>query len=638
MKTLLRRGLFGLRVLLVRIRFVGLMLAVALGVAYWDTALYALRRLDRPPPASASDVEFFCPMDPQIVRAEPASCPICGMPLSRRAKGAPPELPKGVLARVQLTPYRVALADVGTVEVARRPLEVAIDTVGAVAIDERRLARIASRVRGRVDRLFVDFTGVEVREGEPLVWLYSQELYTTARELLAARTAGGPVLEAARRRLLLWGLRPAQVERILARGEPETHVEVLSPISGTVVSKSVVAGDYVDEGTQMYTVADLSVLWMVARVYEDEAPLVHLGQPVEIRASAYPERTFEGHVSFVDPTIDPATRTVGVRVDVPNGHGLLRPGMSVRARLHAPVGPDGVPVRGQVEVVYRCCSACPDVLSREPGTCPRCAMPLTPVEERAPLGPGGAWECRCPMHPDHVVRSDRPGPCPECGAPLARENAPPPPRPAPVTVYECSGHPEATRDTPGICLPCGTMELIPRETTADEARALLAQARPEASAPLTGEGDVTLYECPGHPEATRDTPGICLPCGTMELLPRTVTAEEARERLSRARPEASRALAAPARDPALAHAPLAVPADAVIDTGGRRVAYVEVAPGIYDAVEVVVGPRVGPWLPVVRGLREGQRVVARGAFLVDAEARLNPAAASIYFGASSGGR
>ncbi len=653
MKTTLANALWGLRVLLVRVRFLALMLVVALAVAYWDDALHALRRLGRPPSTvdeAASTIEYFCPMDPQIVRSAPASCPICGMPLSKRDKAAPPALPPGVLARVQLSPYRVALADAGTVRVERRALEAVIDTVGAVAIDERRLARISSRVKGRADRLFVDFTGTEVREGEPLVLLYSQELFTTARELLAAR--GGPVFEAARRRLLLWGLSEHQIERILARGEPETHVEVLAPISGTVVAKRVVAGDYVEEGTEMYTVADLSVLWMVARVYEDEAPLVHLGQRVEVTSSAYPERAFEGHVSFVDPTVDPATRTVGVRVDVPNGDRLLRPGMYVRARLRAPIARDGVPTRRAAEVVYRCCSACPDVVSPAPGTCPQCGMPLTPVSSDAPVAPATSWECRCPMHPDEVFTSGAPGACGLCGAalvpaagsaPAAAGHVDPP---APVTVYECPGHPEATRDTPGICLPCGTMELLPREVPAAEAQALLAAAKPEASRPLAGSpdpapGTVTVYECPGHPEATRDTPGICLPCGTMELLPREVLAAEAQALLAAAKPEASRPLAGSADHahgeataPAPADAPLAVPVEAVIDTGARRLVYVESSPGVFDAVEVVVGPRVDGWYPVVRGLKEGQRVAARGAFLIDAEARLNPAAASVYFGAS----
>lgn len=369
---------WAVRVVLVRLRFIGLMVVVALIVASWDTILARLQRFTRPAVApdsvGAADHEYYCPMHPNVVRAEAANCPICGMPLSKRKKGEPETLPPGVLARVQLAPNRVRLAGVATTPVTRRALERVIDTVGTIDVDERRLARISSRVRGRVDDLFVDFTGVEVQAGEPLVNLYSQDLFTSSRELLLARGQGGPVFQAARQRLLLWGLSAEQLDAMLERGEPTVHVKVPSPISGTVMSKNVVAGDYVDEGTPMYTVADLSVLWMIARVFEDEATLVHLGQRVEIRASAYSDRVFEGFVSFVDPRIDARTRTVGVRVDVPNVAKLLRPGMYVRASLRTPIGPTGKVETTTPAVVYRCCSACPEIEQSTPGDCPKCGV------------------------------------------------------------------------------------------------------------------------------------------------------------------------------------------------------------------------------------------------------------------------
>lgn len=632
---------WGVRVALVRLRFIALMVLVAGVVASWDTLLARLEHLTRPPGAArggaahdAAEHEYYCPMHPNVIRAEPASCPICGMPLSRRVKGAPVELPPGVLARVELSPNRVRLAGVATTAVVRRPLEQVLDTVGTIEVDERRLARIAARVRGRVEELFVDFTGVEVRAGEPLARLYSQDLFTSSRELLLARAQGGPLFAAARQRLLLWGLDEQQLEAMLAAGEPAVHVTVPSPISGTVIAREVVAGDYVDEGSAMLTVADLSVLWMVARVFEDEAPLVRLGQPVQIRASSYPGRVFEGFVSFVDPRVDPRTRTVGVRVDVPNPAKLLRPGMYVRASLRAPLGPSGELTGGPAALVYRCCAAC-DVEADAPGDCPQCGMPLTPVETPAEAGAGG-YACRCPMHPDEVFRAPGPGLCGLCGAALVPEPASPgegapasrepaaPSEPATITLYECPGHPEMTVDHPAICTKCGTMEMIPREAPAAEARRILAEAaaargEPGAAAPASeahvhGEPPATrtIYECPMHPEATQDEPGLCEACGGMELIPREVPLDD---------------------DP---RHPLVLPVDAVIDTGTRRVVYRETEPGVYDAVEVVVGRRVGDFYPVLSGVRLGERVVSRGAFLVDAEARLSPAATANYFGASGG--
>ncbi|MBX3465478.1 MAG: efflux RND transporter periplasmic adaptor subunit [Planctomycetes bacterium] len=690
--------LWALRVIVVRLRFIGLMVIVALLVASWDTILVRLQRLTKPAVApdsvGLSEHEYYCPMHPNVIRAEPASCPICGMPLSKRKRGEPEALPPGVLARVQLAPNRVRLAGVATTLVTRRQLERVIDTVGTVDVDERRLARISARVKGRVDELFVDFTGIEVERGAPLAKVYSQDLFTSSRELLLAQKQGGPMLAAARQRLLLWGLSAEQIDAMVVAGEPAVHVTVPSPISGTVMSKSVVAGDYVEEGAPMYTVADLSVLWMIARVFEDEAPFVHLGQRVEIGASAYPGRAFEGFVSFIDPMIDPRTRTVGVRVDVPNGARLLRPGMYVRASLRTPIGPSGEVETATHPVVYRCCSACPEIEQTTPGDCPKCGMALTPVELSAGQSSSPGYACRCPMHPDRVFRAAGPGACGLCGAQLVPEAAdttePPAPTtpsngPSTVTLYECPGHPDMTLDHPGICTKCGTMELIPRDAPAAEARKILADAaaaRGEAiPAPSADPATITLYECPGHPDMTLDQPGICTKCGTMELIPRAVPADEARKILADA--AAARGVAPTAQAPNTSgpsadgpktrtiyecpmhpevtqdepgtcapcggmkliprevpvdddpNNPLVVPTDAVIDTGIRQVVYREAEEGVYDAVQVELGPRSGDFYPVISGLRLGDRVVTRGAFLVDAEARLSPAATSNYFGASN---
>jgi multidrug efflux pump subunit AcrA (membrane-fusion protein) len=700
-KSVGSKVLWGLQIVLVRLRFIGLMAAVALLVASWDQILVRLERLARPAATpdtvGSADHEYYCPMDPSVIRAEPAKCPICGMPLSKRKKGAPETLPPGVIARVQLAPNRVNLAGVGLAMVVRRPLEQAIDTVGVMQVDERRLARISARVRGRVERLYVDFTGVEVAKDAALACLYSQDLFTSARELQLARAQGGPTLEAAKQRLRLWGLSEDQITVMTENGgEPQVHVTVPSPISGTVMTRHVVAGDYVMEGSPMYTIADLSVLWMVARVFEDEARLVHTGQRVEIRSSAYPERTFEGRVSFVEPTVDAATRTVGVRVDVPNAERLLRPGMYVRALLRTPIGPGGVVEPGRHAVLYRCCSACPDVETDTPGPCEHCGMPLTPVDRPGPVAPADAYVCRCPMHPGQEYRSTVAGPCALCGASLVPEDqaaplataAPAGPRET-MTVYECPGHPEQTRDRPGNCDPCGTMDLIPRQVPLAEGQALVAKAaaeRGEAPASTPGGAEtMTVYECPGHPEQTRDRPGNCDPCGTMDLIPRQVSLAEGQALVAKAaaaRGEGPATPTAPQSPPGPQaggavrtrtiyecpmhpevtqdtpgecapcggmkliprevpvdddqRLPLVVPVDAVIDTGARKIVYRQSSPGVYDAVEVQLGPRVGDFHPVIAGLRAGDQVVARGAFLVDAEARLSPGAAVNYFGASAG--
>ncbi len=540
---------FAIRIILVRLRFVGLLVAAVLAVAYLDTIRAHVGRYTRPDVApddverggagaAAGAIEFYCPMHPGVVRAEPGSCPICGMPLARRKKTAGEALPDGVLARVDLTPYRVRLAGIETVRVERRPLERTIDTIGTIEVDERRVRRLSARVAGRVEKLHVNFTGVEVKADAPLYEIYSPdllesqkaylvELERVEREIRTSGEAPRATLEAVRQRLLLWGIRPEQIEELAKRREPSPILTIHSPIAGTVIAKDVYEGRYVQVGDDPLTVADLGVLWMVARVYEDEIGLVRLGAPVEIRSVAYPGQKFDGHVSFIDPMVEAETRTVRVRVDVENSTGLLKPGMYVRAVLRAPIGADGRVARAQAgDVVYRCCSACPEIETREPGPCPKCGMPLTPVEHERPGGsasPGASpspspspnedgdeWVCECAMHPDEVVRAKAPGTCPRCGARLVR---------------------------------------------------------------------------PGGP------PG----------------------------------------------GPLAVPLAAVIDTGRRKVVYKATADGVYDQVEVELGPRAGEHYAVISGLAEGDRVVARGAFLVDAEARLNPGASAGYFGVEGGG-
>lgn len=275
------------------------------------------------------------------------------MPLSRRKVGEAQALPAGVLNRTTLSPFRVRQAGIATHAVGYRRLVREIETVGTVATDERRLARITARVAGRVEELFVDFTGTHVEADAPLAALYSPDLLTTQEEYLIARRAvaaapaadgrqlagdAASTLAAARRRLELWGVSDHQIARLDATGSAETTLEILSPIAGTVIHKPVLTGQYVHEGTVLYTVADLSRLWVLADVHEDDAGLVALGQRVELITVADPGTVLEATVAFVDPVMQSASRTVRMRLDVANPDGKLRPGQFVTARLQLPLG------------------------------------------------------------------------------------------------------------------------------------------------------------------------------------------------------------------------------------------------------------------------------------------------------------
>jgi Cu(I)/Ag(I) efflux system membrane fusion protein len=504
------------KVVELRLRFIALMAATGLVFAYWDTLWNRYDKWTRPAAgthAAVAGVEYYCPMHPQVVQGEPGSCPICGMPLARRRKGEKATLPEGVTARVQLNPSRIAQAGIATAEVGYAPLTRTLTTLGSVGLDERRLASIPSKVTGRsrVEKLHVNFTGKEVKAGEPLAELYSPELDQAVQELLTAarradsdaaavRTDAGRSLLGDRRELVRlsgeklkrWGITQAQVDEILKQGKADSTVTILAPIGGTVVKKNVVEGDEVQAGFPMFVIADLGRVWVQAQVFEHQAGLVREGQAVEAVVEGFPGQTFPGTVEFVQPTLDPATRTVEVRFGLENpGHRLL-PGMFATVILKTSVAD----------------------------------MPAFRAL-RTPAPAGG--------HEGHaaVLTAEEQKICPVSNARLGSMGEP--------IAVEARGRKVWT-----CCAAC------PPKLKAQPAKYL------------------TRLDAPPHDEV------------------------------------------------------LSVPESAVIDTGDRRVVYVEAEPGVFEGRAVVLGPRIGDRFPVLEGLALGERVAATGAFLIDAESRLNP--------------
>jgi Cu(I)/Ag(I) efflux system membrane fusion protein len=346
---------FLILVKLARLRFVAVLLVIGIVITQWDLLMAYYDRWTRSAGAAevaSGDHEYFCPMHPLVVRDNPKEkCPICFMPLSKRKKGDVKEevLPAGVVNRVQLSPYRVALAGIGTWTLDYIPLSKEITAVGYIEFNERGERNVPARVAGRLDKLFVNETGQMVREGDPLASLYSPELIVSVQNLLDARKGNNRSLEqSARRRLELLGIGDRQIDEILERGTAETHLVIGSPISGHVVNKYVREGQYVEEGTSLYDVVDLSTVWIEAQIYEDDLSFlpIDLGHPerqqtaesIDVMATtrALPNEVFRGKLTFVYPHVDERTRTVTARFELANPDHKLRPGSTATVTLRVP--------------------------------------------------------------------------------------------------------------------------------------------------------------------------------------------------------------------------------------------------------------------------------------------------------------
>lgn len=263
--------------------------------------------------------------------------------------------PSGVagMAEVQVASDRRQMIGVRTEPIQVRPLVRRIRTVGLVAADERAVRKVQTKISGWVERLFVNFTGQRVQAGEPILSIYSPELVATQQEFLLALRASRAhrsgaaseapkgdetLLDSARSRLRFWDLTPAQIDELQKSGRPHRSVTLHSPIGGYVTLKPVSQGMYVTPEMELYTVTELDSVWVWADVYEDEVRLVAPGQPATISLAADPGRTRAAVVSYVNPTLEPATRTLRVRLDVANADGALKPGMYATVELETPLG------------------------------------------------------------------------------------------------------------------------------------------------------------------------------------------------------------------------------------------------------------------------------------------------------------
>ncbi len=338
--------------------------------------------------AEATDAIYTCPMHPQIRQPGAGRCPICGMELVPAASMTGADLDE---LSVRIEPAQRRLANIQTAAVERAPLVTTLQTVGSIAIDESRQATIASYIDGRLERLFADYTGVVIAKGDHLAVIYSPQFHAAQVEYIEARrgAASASGLAAVRQaqeslavntlqRLKEYGLTDEQVAELQQTGQPQSRLTIYAPQSGTVIEKMAVEGNYVKAGDPIYRIAELSTVWLMLALFPEDASRIRFGQRVEAVVQSLPGETFVGRVAFIDPTVNSKTRTVGVRVELLNEQGRLRPGDYAEAQIALPIG-----ARGKIydaDLAGKWISPMhPQIIREEPGQCPICGMELVPT-------------------------------------------------------------------------------------------------------------------------------------------------------------------------------------------------------------------------------------------------------------------
>lgn len=367
----------------------GVLLIALLGVAQRVGWLQASGINASPAAEDGPQKTFTCPMHPQIRQPTAGRCPICGMAL------VPATTTGADLDRLAVTiePAQRRLANIQTERVTKQPISTAIQTIGAIQIDESRQATIAAYIDGRVERLFADYTGVKVEKGDHLAVVYSPQLFSAQVEYVEARrtlkSMSGAALEVvreaqqklvtnSRQKLVELGMTEEQIGKLESTAKPESRLTIYAPIGGTVIDKLAEEGKYISAGEPIYRIANLSTVWLMLELYPEDASRIRFGQVVRAVLSSLPGETLIGRVAFIDPTVSKTNRTVGVRVEFKNDDGRLRPGDYAKATIEIPLGSQGDVF--DKELAGRWISPMhPQVIRDKPGDCPICGMKLVPT-------------------------------------------------------------------------------------------------------------------------------------------------------------------------------------------------------------------------------------------------------------------
>jgi len=307
---------------------------------------------DQAKPAEGKILYYQDPMHPWYHSDRPGIAPDCGMKLvpvyASDVSGGP--LPPG---SVEITPARQQLMGVTTARAEYRTLDKIVRTAGQVAIDETRVVSVHVRTSGWIQKVFVDYTFQHVMKGDPLFTVYSPEILASEQEYLLALKAerelgsssipevasgGANLREAARRRLELWDLTEGQIRELDETGKPQREITMYSPATGHVLERKAFPNQYVSPDTEIYKLADHDEVWVIAEVYEPDIPFIEPGQEATVNAESLPGKKLAGRVTFIPPHLMDDTRTLPVRLELPNPNLELKPGMFVDVELHSRLG------------------------------------------------------------------------------------------------------------------------------------------------------------------------------------------------------------------------------------------------------------------------------------------------------------
>jgi len=342
--------------------------------------------------AAADTRSYICPMicvPPQI---GPGRCPVCEMELVVAAAGGGTSDSRSV----NIDPAARRVANIHTAAVKSISYSRTVQTIGELHYDEGSLKTISAYVDGRLDRLYADFTGVFVKQGDHLALVYSPRLYSGQVELLLAKKArdasqtsslqrvvqsNRDMYESTKQRLIELGMTEKQIGHLERAGKANSRIHLCAPISGTVIKKYATEGQYVKEGQAIYELADLSTVWLMLDLFPEDAAAIRYGQKVEAEMQSLPGRKFSGRVAFIDPMVDPIKRTVGVRVVIPNDNGLLRIGDYAKATVQVSfAGSESQASIYDPELANKWISPRhPHVVESSPGKCRICGIELIPA-------------------------------------------------------------------------------------------------------------------------------------------------------------------------------------------------------------------------------------------------------------------